>query len=76
MAEMTGELNASHIGVSYRPGKSAGGDDTAALGVLFDKADTSGPLLISEVLDKSPLKKANSRIKAVMRMWCQESIFC
>ena len=68
MAEMTGELNASHIGVSYRPGKIAGGDDTAALGVLFDKAVTSGPLLISEVLDKSPLKKANSRIKAGMRL--------
>ncbi len=68
MAEMTGELNASHIGVSYRPGKSKGADDTAALGVLFEQNDTSGPLVISEVLDKSRLKKAKSQIKAGMRL--------
>ena len=68
MAEMTGELNASHIGVSYRPGKLKGADETAELGVLFDQTDTSGPLVISEVLDKSPLRTSNSRIKAGMRL--------
>ena len=68
MAEMTGELNASHIGVSYRPSKAKGADQTAALGVLFDQRDTSGPLLIAEVLDKSPLKKVKSQIRAGMKL--------
>lgn len=68
MAEMTGELNASHIGVSYRPGRIAGGDETAQLGLLFDQTDASGALVIAEVLDKSPLKKAGSQIQPGMRL--------
>ncbi|MEM0925529.1 MAG: S41 family peptidase, partial [Planctomycetota bacterium] len=68
MAEMTGELNASHIGVSYRPSRMPGSDETAALGILFDETDTSGPLVITEVLDKSPLKKAKSQIEAGMKL--------
>ena len=68
MAEMTGELNASHIGVTYRPGPIKGGDSTASLGILFDLKDTSGALLIEEVLDKSPLKKTKSQITAGMRL--------
>ena len=68
MAEMTGELNASHIGVTYRPGRVQGGDRTASLGVIFDMTDTSGPLTIVEVLDKSPLSKAESRITAGMKL--------
>ncbi|MEM7314740.1 MAG: S41 family peptidase, partial [Planctomycetota bacterium] len=68
LAEMTGELNASHIGVSYRPGQVQGGDKTAALGVLFDERDTSDPLVIAEVLDKSPLKKSKSQIRAGMKL--------
>lgn len=68
MAEMTGELNASHIGVSYRPRSARGSDRTASLGVIFDMTDTSGPLTIVEVLDKSPLSKAKSRIKAGMKL--------
>ena len=74
MAELTGELNASHIGVSYRPGRKEGGDQTAALGVIFDESDTSGPLVIAEVLDKSPLKKVNSQIKAGMRLTAIDGI--
>jgi len=68
MAELTGELNASHIGVSYRPGPMKGADQTAALGMLFDESDTSGPLSIVEVLDKSPLRKVKSRIEAGMKL--------
>ena len=74
MAEMTGELNASHIGVSYRPGKVTGGDQTAALGVLFDESDTSGPLLIAEVLDKSPLKKMKSQVAEGMKLTAIDGI--
>ena len=68
MAELTGELNASHIGVTYRPGPAKGGDRTASLGVIFDMSDTSGPLKIVEVLDKSPLKKAKSSITTGMKL--------
>ena len=68
LAEMTGELNASHIGVTYRPGSVRNGDRTAALGVLFDLSDTSGPLEIVEILDKSPLKKAKSGIQPGMKL--------
>ncbi len=68
MAEMTGELNASHIGVSYRGAPARTADRTASLGVIFDLKDTSGPLKIAEVLDKSPLKKAKSAIKAGMKL--------
>ncbi len=68
MAEMTGELNASHIGVGYRPGKILGGDETGALGLLFNQRDTGGPLVIEEVLDKSPLKKMKSQIRAGMKL--------
>ncbi len=68
MAEMTGELNASHIGVTYRPSPSPNGDRTAALGVLFDLSETSGPLEIVEILDKSPLKRAKSSIEPGMKL--------
>jgi tricorn protease len=68
MAEMTGELNASHIGVSYRPPSSEGSDRTAALGVILDLSDTSGPLKIAEVLDKSPMVKVKSQIEAGMEL--------
>jgi tricorn protease len=68
LAEMTGELNASHIGASYRPRSTKGGDSTASLGVIFDLTDTSGALEIAEILDKSPLKKAKSSIAAGMKL--------
>ncbi|MEO1618770.1 MAG: S41 family peptidase [Planctomycetota bacterium] len=74
MAEMTGELNASHIGVSYRPSPAAGADRTASLGVLFDMSETSGALTIVEVLDKSPLKKAKSEIKAGMKLTAVDGV--
>lgn len=68
LAEMTGELNASHIGASYRPSSAAGNDSTASLGMIFDLSDTSGALTIVEILDKSPLKKAKSSIAAGMKL--------
>ena len=74
MAELTGELNASHIGVTYRPGPAKGGDRTASLGVIFDMGDTSGPLKIVEVLDKSPLKKAKSSIATGMKLTAVDGI--
>ncbi|NVJ70572.1 MAG: PD40 domain-containing protein [Alphaproteobacteria bacterium] len=65
MEEMLGELNASHTGAYYRSG---GGDDTAALGLLLDMTDTSGALLIDEVLEKGPFDKAKSSVEAGMKL--------
>lgn len=67
MEEMLGELNASHTGAYYR-GSVKGSDDTAALGLIFDMTDTSGGLKITEVIDRSPLAKADSQIKAGMTL--------
>ena len=74
LAEMTGELNASHIGVTYRPSPAKNGDRTAALGVLFDLTDTTGPLEIVEILDKSPLKQAKSSIKPGMKLTAVDGV--
>ncbi|WP_262689578.1 S41 family peptidase [Kordiimonas aestuarii] len=73
MEEMLGELNASHTGAYYRF-RMDGADDTAALGVIFDLHDTSGPLAISDVLDRSPLAKADSEIKAGMKLVAVDGI--
>lgn len=63
-AEMTGELNASHIGSSYRPQRNSMNDSTGALGLFFDLSDTSGPLEVVEVMNKGPFDKADSKVTA------------
>ena len=68
LEEMTGELNASHIGAYYRPSGKQGIDSTAALGLIFNLLDTSGALTIAEVIDKSPLKLAKSKVRAGMKL--------
>lgn len=62
LSELLGELNASHTGAYYRPGGKQG-DETAALGVFLAN-DTLPGLTISEVLHRSPVAKAGSRIRA------------
>ncbi|MFC3093255.1 hypothetical protein DRW07_03415 [Alteromonas sediminis] len=62
IAEMTGELNASHIGSSYRPSSEPGDDATGQLGLLFDMTDTSGALTVKEVLGKGPFGNASSQV--------------
>lgn len=60
LSEMLGELNASHTGAgawsSY-----PNGDQTANLGVFFDQNYKGKGLRITEIVDKSPLKKAKSK---------------
>ena len=63
LSEMLGELNASHTGARYRP-QNANGDKTAALGLFFDNSYTGNGLLIEEVMDRSPVIKKGSKIKA------------
>lgn len=62
-AEMTGELNASHIGSSYRPAKTAKDDSTGTPGLFFDLTDTSGGLKVDEVVKRGPFDKASSKVE-------------
>jgi len=64
-AEMTGELNASHIGSSYRPRSSRTNDSTGRLGLFFDY---SKGLLVDEVLADGPFDKANSKVKPGVKL--------
>jgi C-terminal processing protease CtpA/Prc len=67
-AEMTGELNASHIGSSYRPRSQPGTDSTGQLGLFFDMTDTGGPLTVTEVIGKGPFGKATSQVKPGVKL--------
>ncbi|MCB0587560.1 MAG: PDZ domain-containing protein, partial [Phaeodactylibacter sp.] len=63
LSEMLGELNASHTGARYRP-ENEEGDETAALGLFYDYDYEGNGLKITEVMDKSPVVKEDSKIKA------------
>lgn len=63
-AEMTGELNASHIGSSYRAKRKGTNDSTGALGLFFDLSNTKSGLKVKEVLAKGPFDKASSKVEA------------
>ena len=63
LSEILGELNASHTGARYRQSDPQG-DQTAALGVFFDRNYEGDGLKIVEIIEGSPLIQANSRITA------------
>lgn len=63
LSELLGELNASHTGAGYNPSFD-NPDSTASLGVFFDETYEGSGLKIAEVLEKSPLVKEGSKIKA------------
>ncbi len=62
LSELLGEMNASHTGARYRAG-SRNGDRTAKLGAFYDWNYKGDGLKITEVLEKGPLDKADSKIK-------------
>lgn len=62
LSEILGELNVSHTGGRYSPGKS--GDETADFGLLFRLNSDKAGLQIDEVLEKGPFDKAASKVKA------------
>jgi C-terminal processing protease CtpA/Prc len=63
LSEMLGELNASHTGARFR-NQDQDGYKTASLGLFYDQDHTGPGLKVSEVMDKSPIIKDGSKIKA------------
>ena len=63
LSELLGELNASHTGAQFFEPKP-NGDETASLGLFYaDEPNTDG-LRITEVIEKSPVTKEGTKIKA------------
>ena len=63
LSELLGELNASHTGAGYRK-RNLMGDQTASLALFYDEAYQGEGLRILEVVDKSPVRKKDSKIEA------------
>ena len=63
LSEMVGELNASHTGSGYWPGRG-GGDSTAYLGLFYDYGWRQAGARIARVLPGGPADRAGSRIAA------------
>lgn len=58
LAELLGELNASHTGARYYDSKPKG-DATAAFGCYYDETHKGDGLKIIEIMDKSPLLQSD-----------------
>ncbi|NOU16193.1 MAG: peptidase S41 [Bacteroidales bacterium] len=63
VSEMLGELNGSHTGCRYYS-KPDNADQTGSLGVFYDNTYRGNGVKIAEVIEKSPLIRAKSKIKA------------
>ncbi|MEX1309900.1 MAG: S41 family peptidase, partial [Candidatus Sulfomarinibacteraceae bacterium] len=63
ISEMQGELNASHLGSGYRP-RGRDGDATAQLAFFPDPDHAGDGVRIAEVIEGSPLDRADSKIEA------------
>lgn len=62
LSEWLGELNVSHTGGRFYPkGQS---EPTASLGILFDWNYADKGMLVSEVIEKGPFDKADTKVKA------------
>ncbi len=66
LSEMLGELNASHTGGRWRPGREDGDARTAALGVFYDEEHAAEGMRIAEIMDGGPLDRAELAIEAGM----------
>ena len=61
LSELLGELNVSHTGGRYRPGK--GGETTANLGLLYDMGFKGEGMLVEEVVAGGPFDRAGTLVK-------------
>ncbi|MCW3465994.1 S41 family peptidase [Chitinophaga nivalis] len=62
LSEMLGELNGSHTGGRYSPQQPTG-DNTAALGLLFDETYRKDGLKVDEVIGGGPFDRAGTKVK-------------
>lgn len=62
LSEWLGELNVSHTGGRFSPSKQS--EPTASLGILFDWNYADKGMLVSEVIEKGPFDKADTKVKA------------
>jgi Tol biopolymer transport system component/C-terminal processing protease CtpA/Prc len=62
LSEFLGELNVSHSGGRYRP-QNREGDQTAALGLLYDETYKGNGLKITEVIAGGPIDLAKTKVK-------------
>lgn len=63
LSELSGELNASHMGSGYRPEQPAA-ERTAGLGLLFDTTYAGAGYKVAEVIAGGPLAKATAKVKS------------
>lgn len=63
LSEFLGELNVSHSGGRYRP-QNKNGDQTAALGLLYDETYKGKGLKITEIIAGGPVDLAKTKVKA------------
>jgi len=61
LSEMLGELNGSHTGSRYSP-REEYGDQTATLGLFYDRDYKGSGLRVAEVIENGPADKADSKI--------------
>jgi tricorn protease len=62
LSEFLGELNNSHTGSRYYSPRT-NGDETAALGLLYDEATTTKGLLVKAVLEGGPFDRPESQLR-------------
>jgi len=65
LSELLGELNASHTGCRFTP-QTPNVDATASLGIFPDYSHKGNGIKIAEIIARSPLDNAQSKIKAGM----------
>lgn len=63
LSEILGELNVSHTGSGYRAPSRAENENTAELGLLYDKSYKGDGLKVAEIIKKGPFDKKNSALK-------------
>jgi tricorn protease len=62
LGELLGELNGSHTGGRFSP-QPVNGDNTAALGLLYDETSTTDGLKVDDIIAGGPFDKASSKLK-------------
>lgn len=65
LSEFLGELNASHTGGRFSP-SFPNGDETAALGLIYDLSRTGDGLLVKQIIPGGPFDIADTKMRSNM----------